>query len=130
MELMRYKAFALVTQSASAFLSFKSSPLWNIVCACMYIAEYRLEILFQFLDCLLLMFYLHSMASSFSKPCVKALYSLYIDLALFLWEFFGRFVSCLAFLWTEEYPQGFLVSGSGDSTVSIVIKVLKGGIRS
>lgn len=30
-----------------------------------------------------------------------------------------EFVSCLAFLWTEEYPQGFLVSGSGDSTVRL-----------
>lgn len=28
-----------------------------------------------------------------------------------------EFVSCIAFLCTPEYPQGFLVSGSGDSTV-------------
>lgn len=30
-----------------------------------------------------------------------------------------RFVSCLAFICTVDYPQWFLVSGSGDSTVSI-----------
>ncbi|TQD99290.1 hypothetical protein C1H46_015079 [Malus baccata] len=29
-----------------------------------------------------------------------------------------EFVSCLAFVCTQECPQGFLVSGSGDSTVS------------
>lgn len=28
-----------------------------------------------------------------------------------------EFVSCLAFVCSQEYPQGFLVSGSGDSTV-------------
>ncbi|KAI5315938.1 hypothetical protein L3X38_045114 [Prunus dulcis] len=31
----------------------------------------------------------------------------------------GRFVSCLAFVCTHECPQGFLVSGSGDSTVRL-----------
>ncbi|KAM6541267.1 hypothetical protein CsatB_005714 [Cannabis sativa] len=30
-----------------------------------------------------------------------------------------EFVSCLAFVCTQEYPQGFLVSGSGDSTVRL-----------
>ncbi|XP_041018737.1 tRNA (guanine-N(7)-)-methyltransferase non-catalytic subunit wdr4-like [Juglans microcarpa x Juglans regia] len=30
-----------------------------------------------------------------------------------------EFVSCLAFVSTSEYPQGFLVSGSGDSTVRL-----------
>lgn len=30
-----------------------------------------------------------------------------------------RFVSCLDFVCTVDYPQGYLVSGSGDSTVSI-----------
>ncbi|KAG6774495.1 hypothetical protein POTOM_021848 [Populus tomentosa] len=30
-----------------------------------------------------------------------------------------EFVSCLAFLVTVDYPQGFLVSGSGDSTVRL-----------
>ncbi|KAF9682902.1 hypothetical protein SADUNF_Sadunf05G0156200 [Salix dunnii] len=32
---------------------------------------------------------------------------------------FDRFVSRLAFLFTADYPQGFLVSGSGDSTVRL-----------
>ncbi|KAJ6681332.1 WD40 REPEAT PROTEIN 4 [Salix koriyanagi] len=30
-----------------------------------------------------------------------------------------EFVSCLAFLFTVDYPQGFLVSGGGDSTVRL-----------
>lgn len=30
-----------------------------------------------------------------------------------------EFVSCLAFVFTPDYPQGFLVSGSGDSTVRL-----------
>ncbi|KAJ0112990.1 hypothetical protein Patl1_03345 [Pistacia atlantica] len=30
-----------------------------------------------------------------------------------------EFVSCLTFICTLEYPQGFLVSGSGDSTVRL-----------
>ncbi|CAI9107807.1 OLC1v1007266C1 [Oldenlandia corymbosa var. corymbosa] len=30
-----------------------------------------------------------------------------------------EFVSCLAFVCNQEYPQGFLVSGSGDSTVRL-----------
>ncbi|XP_065861126.1 uncharacterized protein [Euphorbia lathyris] len=30
-----------------------------------------------------------------------------------------EFVSCLAFICTVDYPQGFLVSGSGDSTVRL-----------
>lgn len=30
----------------------------------------------------------------------------------------GRFVSCLAFLCDPNHPEGLLVSGSGDSTVS------------
>ncbi|KAF2325220.1 hypothetical protein GH714_025401 [Hevea brasiliensis] len=30
-----------------------------------------------------------------------------------------EFVSCLAFICTMDYPQGFLVSGSGDSTVRL-----------
>ncbi|XP_050364966.1 uncharacterized protein LOC126783526 [Argentina anserina] len=30
-----------------------------------------------------------------------------------------EFVSCLAFVCTQEFPQGFLVSGSGDSTVRL-----------
>ncbi|XP_062085607.1 uncharacterized protein LOC133791703 [Humulus lupulus] len=30
-----------------------------------------------------------------------------------------EFVSCLAFVCTQEYPQGFIVSGSGDSTVRL-----------
>lgn len=33
-------------------------------------------------------------------------------------SFFGRFVSCLAFVWDSDNPDGLLVSGSGDSTVS------------
>lgn len=59
------------------FFLLNPLPFWNSVCACMYIAEYRLEILFQFLDCLLLMFYLHSMASSFSKPCKSSIFALH-----------------------------------------------------
>jgi len=31
---------------------------------------------------------------------------------------FGRFVSCLAFVCASDFLTGFLVSGSGDSTVS------------
>ncbi|KAJ6399306.1 hypothetical protein OIU77_019948 [Salix suchowensis] len=31
----------------------------------------------------------------------------------------AEFVSCLAFLFTVNYPQGFLVSGGGDSTVRL-----------
>ncbi|KAG5246227.1 tRNA (guanine-N(7)-)-methyltransferase non-catalytic [Salix suchowensis] len=31
----------------------------------------------------------------------------------------AEFVSCLAFLFTVDYPQGFLVSGGGDSTVRL-----------
>ncbi|KAF9622607.1 hypothetical protein IFM89_032506 [Coptis chinensis] len=30
-----------------------------------------------------------------------------------------RFVTCLSFVCTQEYPQGFLLSGSGDSTVRL-----------
>ncbi|EEF37605.1 tRNA (guanine-N(7)-)-methyltransferase non-catalytic subunit wdr4 [Ricinus communis] len=30
-----------------------------------------------------------------------------------------EFVSCLAFIWAADYPQGLLVSGSGDSTVRL-----------
>ncbi|KAE8009746.1 hypothetical protein FH972_006165 [Carpinus fangiana] len=30
-----------------------------------------------------------------------------------------EFVSCLSFVYTSDYPQGFLVSGSGDSTVRL-----------
>ncbi|KAF8394386.1 hypothetical protein HHK36_020594 [Tetracentron sinense] len=34
-------------------------------------------------------------------------------------EFIGRFVSCLAFVCTPDYPLGFLLSGSGDSKVCL-----------
>lgn len=34
---------------------------------------------------------------------------------------FLRFVSCLTFVCNPNFPQGFLVSGSGDSTVSEVL---------
>lgn len=30
-----------------------------------------------------------------------------------------RFVSCLTFVSSQDYPEGLLVSGSGDSTVSL-----------
>ncbi|GKU86561.1 hypothetical protein SLEP1_g1073 [Rubroshorea leprosula] len=31
------------------------------------------------------------------------------------------FVSCLAFVYTPDYPEGFLVSGSGDSSAGILL---------
>lgn len=37
---------------------------------------------------------------------------------MFSFVLFGRFVSCLAFVWDSDNADGLLVSGSGDSTVS------------
>lgn len=35
-----------------------------------------------------------------------------------LFETLVRFVTCIAFVWNPELPQKYLMSGSGDSTVS------------
>ena len=35
-----------------------------------------------------------------------------------LFETLVRFVTCIAFVWNPELTQGYLISGSGDSTVS------------
>lgn len=99
MELMKYKVFALVIRS-----EFLGSHLFLEFHVCTLSQLMKLEKSHTF----------PLQVISFCKFVVV----FYLTTNSFHVSI-DRFVSCLAFICTPDYPQGFLVSGGGDSTVSV-----------